>query len=442
MGLELPVVSAIVARLADPEINLAALGGVVFPLSMFVEAPIIMLLSASTALCRDRDAHRMIHRFMMIAGASLTGIHLAIVLTPLYDVVVGGWIGAPGPIQAPARLGLLIMTPWTWAIAYRRFQHGVLIRSGRSGAVGTGTAVRLGAEVLVLVAGYAAGRLPGIVVGTVAVAFGVVAEAVFAGGMVRPVLRRGLPPRGPDEAPLTFRAFLEFYVPLAMTSLLTMTAGPIASAAMSRMPRPIDSLAAWPVVNGLVFSLRSVGFAFNEVVVALLERPRAVASLRRFAAGLSATTSMLLLLVAVTPLAHFWLVHISGLSAPLAALGRTAVCLALTMPAASVWQSLFQGALVHGRRTRAITESVAVYLLTTALILTIGVRLGRWPGLYVGVSGIAAGILAQVGWLWFRARPLIRAIEARDAAQMWSATQLPTERARSTAAASSRDNRT
>ena len=50
MGIELPFLSAIVARLANPENNLGAYGGVVFPLSLLIEAPIIMLLTASTKL--------------------------------------------------------------------------------------------------------------------------------------------------------------------------------------------------------------------------------------------------------------------------------------------------------------------------------------------------------------------------------------------------------
>lgn len=53
MGLEGPAISAVIARLANPEINLAAYGGVVFPLALFIEAPIIMLLAASTALSTD-----------------------------------------------------------------------------------------------------------------------------------------------------------------------------------------------------------------------------------------------------------------------------------------------------------------------------------------------------------------------------------------------------
>ena len=52
MGAELPLLSAVVARMADPEIHLSAYGSTVLPLSFMVEAPIIMLLSASTALSR------------------------------------------------------------------------------------------------------------------------------------------------------------------------------------------------------------------------------------------------------------------------------------------------------------------------------------------------------------------------------------------------------
>ena len=45
MGIELPLLSAVVARLANPEVNLGAYGGVVFPLALLIEAPIIMLLT-------------------------------------------------------------------------------------------------------------------------------------------------------------------------------------------------------------------------------------------------------------------------------------------------------------------------------------------------------------------------------------------------------------
>ena len=176
----------------------------------------------------------------------------------------------------------MIMTPWTWSIAYRRFNQGVLIRFGHSRAVGVGTAIRLTADLTVLGAGYLIGLIQGIVVATCAVAVGVMSEAIYAGLVVRPVLRNELAAAPPVEPALTYRAFFAFYIPLVFTSLLSLLATPIGSAALSRMPRALISLAAWPVVTGLIFMLRSLGIAFNEVVVALLDEPGAAPALRRF----------------------------------------------------------------------------------------------------------------------------------------------------------------
>ena len=39
MGAELPLLSAVMARMLNPEINLAAYGGVVFPLALLIESP-------------------------------------------------------------------------------------------------------------------------------------------------------------------------------------------------------------------------------------------------------------------------------------------------------------------------------------------------------------------------------------------------------------------
>ena len=44
MGIELPAISAVIARLENPTINLAAYGGIVFPLALIIESPIIMMM--------------------------------------------------------------------------------------------------------------------------------------------------------------------------------------------------------------------------------------------------------------------------------------------------------------------------------------------------------------------------------------------------------------
>ena len=105
MSAEGPALSAIVARLADPKIHLAAYGGIVFPMALLIESPIIMLLAASTALSKDWASFVRMRRFMMFTGAGLTALHLLVTLTPLYDLVVRGLLNAPEPYSANMAMG-------------------------------------------------------------------------------------------------------------------------------------------------------------------------------------------------------------------------------------------------------------------------------------------------------------------------------------------------
>ncbi len=415
MGLEGPAISAVLARLIDPKINLAAFGGIVFPIALVVEAPIVMLLGASTALCKDHAAYRRVQSFMRWAATALTALHALIVFTPLYGFVVETLIHAPEEVVGPARIGLAIMTPWTWAIAYRRFNQGVLIRFGHSGAVGTGTVVRLLAGGTVLAVGYSIGSVQGIVVAAVAMDAGVLAEATYAWRRVRPVVRERLAPKREGPA-LSLRSFLAFYVPLSLTSVISLTAIPLGSAAMSRMPNALESLAAWPVVTGLSFMFRSFGFAYNEVVLALIDVPRSMRLLRRFAFLAAAATSAGLLLLMIPALGGLWLRGVTGLTENLAGIAQRSLWFAVPLPALSVFQSWLQGMIVHGRRTRGITEAVGLSLLAMAAVLTTGVAWAGTTGLYVGMAAFAIGDTVRTIWLLRRSGPIRARLWERDVA--------------------------
>lgn len=415
MALELPALSAVIARLPSPESNLAAWGGVVFPVSLIIESPIIMLLAASTALCKDWRAYRQLRRFMMVMGACLTAVHFLLAFTPLYDLIVVSLIDPPAEIVEPARLGLRLMLPWTWSIAYRRFNQGILIRFGHTEIVGWGTLVRLLTDSLILAIGYWIGSLPGIVVAAGAVSCGVISEAFYAGFRVRPVLEKQVRPEAPASDPLTLRTFIDYYFPLVMTSLLTLLIQPLGSAAISRMPQALASLAVWPVLSGLVFVFRSFGMAYNEVVISLLDQPKAHQSLKRFTFYLAFFTTAILLLVGCTPLSGVWFMKISALNPELSSLAATALWFALPLPALNAFQSFYQGQLLHFRRTRGITASVGVFLIVACSLLWGGVLWGGANGLYVGWLAFSIGGIFQTISLWWFSRAAIARIQEEEA---------------------------
>lgn len=403
MGAEGPIFTWIVASMAEQKVNLAAFGSIAFPIALVVEGPIIMLLAASTALCKDWDSYRKVRSFMYAAAGALTLLHVLIAFTPLYYVVAGRLLGVPDEILAPGRLGLQILTPWTASIAYRRFLQGVLIRFGGSRLVMIGTAVRLIVLLTTLALMRNSGAFSGIVVGTTGITAGVIAEALFARWAVGPILRHKMPRTDPSLVPITRRGFLHFYIPLAMTPLLTLFIGPAGAAAMSRMPEAELSLAGWQVVHAIVFLMRSTGFAFNEVVVSQLDRPGARQALTRFSFLLATSTSGLLLLLALTPLSDWILGDVFHLEPDLMRICSRALLFAALMPAYQVYQSLFQGRLVHAKRTRGITEAVALYVVTALIGLQVCVWWGAFPGIFAALTVFSIGGILQTLWLARRA---------------------------------------
>lgn len=407
MAVEIPALTAVIARLPDAKMNLAAYGGVVYPLSLIIEAPIIMLLAASVALNKDWPTYLKLRKFMMAAGATLTGLHILLAFTPAFTFLVRNILHVPAEIVEPARMGFRIMVPWTWSIAYRRFNQGVMIRYGHSDAVGAGTIVRLTADGVMLFAGAMMGSLSGIVVATAAQAVGVICEAVYAGLRVRPVLRLDVKTARVADA-LTWKGFYRFYIPLALTSLINLIWQPIGSAAISRMSLPLTSLAVWPVVTGLSFILRSPGVAFNEVVVAMLDRAGTRRALHRFGLGLALGTTLLQLIMLATPLAGWWFTKVSGLPADLIEISKVGFWLALPMPFLAAMQSWYQGAILYGRNTRGIPESVGIFLGTVLLLLVAGVAWGKAPGLYIGLVALDTAMLLQTVWLGWRSRGVLK----------------------------------
>lgn len=412
MGLEGPVASAIIARLPDPEVNLAAYGGVVFPIAFIVEAPVIMLLAASVALAKDAASHRLIYRFMMFLGAGLTVLHAALAFTPAFDLVVVTLLDPPASVIEPARLGFKLMVPWTWAIGYRRYHQGLLIRFGRSLHVSIGTTLRLVAVAgTAAVAGFAFGA-SGIVAGACAIVVGVTVEAWYAGLSAQPITRFELPRAAPPETPLTLPPFLKFYLPLVLTGFLSLLVQPVGSAAIARMPGALASLAVWPVANGLLFMLRSVSFALNEVVVALLDRPGAYRALVRFTLLLAGGSLVLTAAVAFTPLSRVWFASISGLAPELAALAGVGFAWALLWPALDALRNLVQGIAVYLGRTSAISASMILFLIVNAAILGYGVLSQRYTALPVAMVAFVVATAAQVWWLWLRVRDEARPLAA------------------------------
>jgi hypothetical protein len=416
MAAEPPILAAVVARLDNPGIHLAAYGSVAFPLIGILQAPVLTLLSLSTAMSKDWDSFQKGRKLMFTVGGGLTLLYMMVVFTPLYYFIVEDLIGAPPEIVEPARLGMMVGLPWTFAVAYRRFHQGVMIRLGHSRTVTAGTMLRFLADAIALTLAVVIGSIPGTVVATSMMVCGVVTEAVYVGYRVRPVLKYELKALPSLEDKILLRDLVAFFIPLGLTPLLSQLIRPIGSAALSRMPDPLQTLAIWPVIAGFSFLIVTPGAAYNEVVIAMLDRPGSRRSLQFFMGILMAVQFSLMLVLSLTPLAYLWFWKVSGLPAEQARVASLAFLLLIPSSLISPLNSWFSGAILHSRRSRAVTEAMVFYLTAYILALWLGGRFVDVSGIYIAVTSSMLASLCQTAWLAFRSRPAIQALNEENVA--------------------------
>lgn len=402
MAVEGPFLAAVIARLSEATFNLAAYG-VAFAFAILVEAPVIMLLSASTALVRDRSSYEKLRRFTYALSAGCTAVLVLLLVPPVYGAVMDVLLGLPEEVSRLTYGALWFLLPWPAAIGYRRFLHGLLIRSGRTRLVAVGTVLRIAGMAATALTLYVVGDLPGAWVGAAALSMGVCTEALAARFMAAGTvaeLRRGEEVRAEhhiadDESPegeaaLGYRGIARFYYPLALTSVIGLTVQPMLTFFMGRAPAPLESLAVFPVVHALSFLFRAPGLSYQEVVIALLGgRAQRFGDLARFGTWLGLAASGGLALVAFTPLASVWFETVSGLSPELAAFALTPTRLLVPLPALTVLLAVQRGILVEGRRTRPITLATVIEVVAIALVFPV---LGWGVGL-VGVTAAAVAFL-------------------------------------------------
>ncbi len=403
MAIEQPVVAAVMARLPDPALNLAAFG-VTFALALMVEGPVVMLLTAGTALPKDRQSYQRLMHFTHLMAGGLTALHLLLALTPLYGLLVGKLIGAPTEVIELSRVGFLLMTPWTAAIAYRRLWQGVLIRFNRTNVVPLTIAARLITTTLVLGTGLLWARFPGVYVASVALSLGVTAAMIVSYAFARPTIQAHLTTDAGGETLLTWPDLLTFYVPLALTSLIVLANQPLFSTALARAADPLLSLAVWPVVMSLVFLGRSIALSFQEVAVALLGDRASYGQLRHFARVVAGVLAVIFMGITWTPLARIWFASVAGLSPELVSFALLPAAISALAPAIATLISWQRGVLVHTKQTQYVSRSVMVSLTVLVTMLVAGIGLTPLPGAVVAAVALSVSLLAEWGYVSWRGR--------------------------------------
>ncbi len=391
MTIEGPITIATVSRLPDSVTMLAAYG-VAISLSVFIESPIINLLATSTALVKDQASYRLGQKFTLWLIIPLTLLTAAIGFIPsFFELIVQGILGVPDEIARWVQPGMQIMLLFTAAIGWRRFQQGVLINLDEGRRIAQGTGVRLVIMVVILFTMAFGTDLSGILVGTISLMVGILAESLF----ITYHTRRGVKnlPEQREGEPLTMNQLFWFHLPLAGTSILILIVQPLVAAALARMDNPTQSLAAWPAVFQMLLVFRAPALSLPEVVIAKTDGPESWLPIRTFAQTMTVIMLVVMALFVFTPLSDLYFANLQALEDNLVQMIKQAIPWLLLFPALWVINSWLRGLLIRFGATTAVNGSMATNLVITIVVLLIGVSM-QAPGL---VTASIAMVLAAAG---------------------------------------------
>jgi hypothetical protein len=432
MALEGPSTTAIVGRLPHKELNSAALL-VLLSVSLWIESPVIDLLSTATTLAKNRQHYLKLTNYVRALILWVTFAHATIVLSPIYNFVTLRVLSLPHDVAYQARLGLIIMIPWSGFIGWRRYHQGILIRYHSTRLISAGTFMRIITMTLVGWSLYWFSQWPGVVIAGTALVSAVAAECAFVHFASRRIVRRefdqaepvdldveemGFAPSedaeagtqpsllGGDEPKdvgnLTYKKLLAFHLPLTATTMVALTGVPVISAALSKSALPVLSLASWQVVNTLIWLCRTIEFALPEVIITLYKDAQSAAKLRMFSIKVGLIIAGLMTLMVVTGGDRFYFGRVLGESKATVDMAHLAFICAISLPLIGSQQNYIKGMLTAHHLTTARLMSSLVSFSTLLLMLTIGVFL-KWTGVMNAAAALNVSLLGEVGvlfWFW------------------------------------------
>jgi O-antigen/teichoic acid export membrane protein len=393
MSVEGPFIAAVIARLAEPKYNLAAYG-VAFSFALIIEAPIIMIMSASTALVEGRESFFKLRNYTYFLNALITLAMVVFLIPDIFQFIAVDLIELPQKVADLTYWATVVLLPWPGTIGYRRFYQGILIRNNQTRRVAYGTIIRLSSMAGTAFILYINGNVDGVVVGAAALSAGVTIEAI-ASRLMSIRIVRNIRQKTDDTKQISYMAITKFYYPLAMTSILALGVHPLVTFFVGQSRFAIESLAVLPVITSLVFIFRAIGLSYQEVAISLVgKKLEGYKVIRNFAYFLAIMVVVILTTIAFSPLAIVWLHSISGLSMELTNFARVPLQIMCLMPGLSVLLSLQRAILVATRKTAPITWATASEVFGIIIVMFIGISYMDVIGAIAATSALIIGRLA------------------------------------------------
>ena len=397
MAAEGPLLLSVLSRAPDTKLNTAAIF-VLFSLAIFIESPVIDLLSTATTFIKGPKSLASMRKFSLWVSIGTSVAHALIMLTPAGAWVMRELLHQPPEIVEMLRVPFIIMIPWSVSIGWRRFHQGALIRAKQTRAITVGTIFRMTMMAVVGFGVVSTGAV-GVVAAACALVSGVAVEAVVA-HVAATRLLRGHFVENDQDSELATKTLLRFHAPLTAATMTTLLAGPMIAAAIASLPDSIANQAAWQVGFVFIWLIRTVTFALPEVVIRMSEEQSAL-NLFYFSFKVGAMMSAIGLCVSLSGWSAFIFQRLFSVEAEIATRANEALLWGSSLPVLNAIGNWAKGLLASYHET--LSRMLAVIFGIVALKATLMIGVASKANALFLVSGalfislIGEGLILSIG---------------------------------------------
>ena len=395
------VIHAFLARLPQATTSLASFN-VAFTAYYSCSSATEVSYLVTISWLRDRGSIVPLLRFFCLITSGPLALALTIAFTPAGDMLYGGLFGASPTVVSEAKLATFVFSLSAPFLIARAFTFGVLMISRRTMLISWSTLARLarlaslGGSLIVLPR-FVSGAAAGAAALVTCMAVEALVSGFFAARYFRALpSRTGPPPR--------IRELWRFAWPLMLNSSAEMGAVFVISIFLGRLLNPDLALAAFGVVHGLTGLMMSPMRNLLHTAQTLARTAADRAALRRFAVQVVTVFALIAIGLFDTPVSHFVLGRLMGLSAELEAACAPAMRFAFVMAAAWGFSALLRGFLAGARRTGSLALTGAGRLVVAALVGTAAFTASDLDGAQLGLAAWFAGYGAEAAYLALRLR--------------------------------------
>lgn len=198
---------------------------------------------------------------------------------------------------------------------------------------------------------------------------------------------------------MSYAQLTRFMLPLVVTALVQELSGQFLNGGMARMPRAVETLAAFGLAFGLALFLAGTLSQVRQLGLVLVEHAQGYRVCCRFVLAAGLLLAGILACLALTPLGTWIIDDLHGVDPTLGDPVRSALLWLVPYPVLQGMTRFYSGVLIRVRRTDipayATTTGIALSILAVFALLPLGFV--RQTPIALPVLAVYAGALAELG---------------------------------------------